>query len=246
MVISPPTILTKTCPETGKTLEPYEEVTVDVDSEYSGAVISALTGDRKGVMVEMNESGEGKCQLVLEVPSRGLLGFNSEIATATRGSAVVNHLYLEDREYQNLGAGLDKGKLINKEAGKATAYALSSLAARGTLFVSPGDILYPGMVIGENAKPGDMEVNAVRAKAATNIRTQNKDEKSTTAPPKQWSIEELIGYMADDEMLEITPKSVRLRKALLDPNERAKAVKSKQQRAKAAKDNAKAASKGKK
>ena len=154
ILISPPTILTRTCPTTGKVLEPYEEVTVDVDSEFSGAVISALTGDRKGVMVEMTESSakDGKCQLTFEVPSRGLLGFNSEIATATRGSAVVNHLYLEDREYQELGSGLDKGKLVSTDIGKATGYALNSLALRGTLFIKPGDQVYSGMVIGENAE----------------------------------------------------------------------------------------------
>jgi len=239
IIISPPSILTKTCPETGKLMEPYEEVTVDVDSEYSGAVIQALTGDRKGVMVEMSESSEGKCQIVLVVPTRGLLGFNSEIATATRGNAVVNHLYLEDREYQNLGAGLTKGKLVSTETGKATGYALSSLAQRGTLFIQPGDMVYPGMVIGENAKTGDLEVNPVRAKALTNMRSKNMDEKVSLPPPKQWSIEELIGYMEADEVLEITPQNVRLRKAILDPNERQKAAKAKNHRTKAAKDAAK-------
>lgn len=149
LVISPPRILTKDCEETGKTLEPYEEVTVDVDTEYAGTVVSMLTSDRKGVLVEMTESSaDAKTRLRFEIPSRGLLGFNSEVATATRGSAVVTHIFIEDRPYAgNLGSGLEKGKMISTETGKATTYALSSLAPRGTLFVGPGEIVYPGMVM---------------------------------------------------------------------------------------------------
>jgi GTP-binding protein len=157
MVISPPKIVTKIDENDGKTvLEPFEEVTVDVDSEYSGYIVSALTGDRKGILLEMHET-DGMTRLRFEVPSRGLLGFPSEAATATRGSAVVNHVYLEDRKHVGpLGDGLEKGKLISSESGKATHYALASLGARGVLFVEPGDIVYPGMVIGENSKQGDM------------------------------------------------------------------------------------------
>lgn len=234
MVISPPRVLTKTCPDTGATLEPYEEVTIDVDSEYSGTVISALTGDRKGVVIDMKENNaDGKTQIVLEVPSRGLLGFSSEIATATRGSAVVNHLYVGDREAQNLGSGLVKGKLVSNDNGKATAYALDSIANRGTLFIEPGESIYSGMVIGENAKPGDLEVNAIRAKDKTNMRTQNKDEALKIPPPRKMSVEAMIGYMESDEVIEITPKSIRLRKQILDGSERERAarVKNKQARA---------------
>jgi GTP-binding protein len=231
MLISPPRIVTKVDPNDEKViLEPFEEVTVDVDSEYAGYVMSALTGDRKGVLLEMNEDVNAKTRLRFEVPSRGLLGFPSEAAAATRGSAIVNHVYLEDRKHVGaLGDGLEKGKLISSEQGKATHYALASLAARGTLFVEPGDIVYPGMVIGENAKQGDLEVNPVRAKAATNMRTQAKDEKTYLAPPKRMTIEELIGYMAPDEMIEVTPTSLRLRKAQLDPTERRKAARIKKQ-----------------
>ena len=186
----------------------------------------------------MSEStADGKSQLVLEVPSRGLLGFNSEIATATKGSAVENHLYIDDREQQSLGSGLTKGKLVSNDMGKATGYALSSLQARGTLFIEPGDMIYPGMVIGENAKPGDMEVNAVRAKEKTNMRTQLKDEKVSLAPPKRMTVEEPIGYMCNDEVIEITPKSVRLRKQLLDSGERERASRTKHKQLKAMKEN---------
>ena len=230
MVISPPSIVTTTDEASGTLLEPYEEVTIDVDAEYSGYIVSALTSDRKGVLLEMNESGSEKTRLVLEVPSRGLLGFPSEAATMTRGSAIVNHVYLEDRKHAGpLGDSLEKGKLISSERGKTTTYALASLAARGTLFVGPGEIVYPGMIIGENAKSGDMEVNPVRAKMATNIRTQNKEERAFLAPPKKMTIEELIGYMAPDEMIEVTPETLRLRKAELDPVERKKTSRVKKQ-----------------
>ena len=189
-------------------------------------------------LLEMQESSGGeasKTRLVLEVPSRGLLGFPSEAAAATRGSAVVNHVFSEDREHAGpLGETLSVGKLVSSESGKATAYALASLAARGTLFVEPGDVVYPGMVVGENAKPGDLEVNPVRAKAATNMRTQNKDEKVYLAPPKKRTVEELIGYMAPDEMIEVTPTTLRLRKAQLDPVERKKAARVKKQQQQAA------------
>jgi GTP-binding protein len=234
MIISPPRIVTHKCPKTGQILEPIEEVVIDVDAEYTGAVISALTGDRRGVLLEMSESSaDGKSQLVLEVPSRGLLGFASEVATATKGSAVVNHLYLEDRPQQTLGLGLVKGKLVSNDTGKATAYTLSTLAARGTLFIEPGEQIYAGMVIGENTKPGDLEVNAVRAKEKTNIRTQAKDEKVYLPPPKRMTVEELIGYMGTDEVIEITPKSIRLRKQLLDAGERERAARSKMKQMKA-------------
>lgn len=166
MVISPPSIVTKAIVDEDKggkvtLMEPFEEVTIDVDSEYTGYIVSALTSDRKGILLEMNESpsseGDSKTRLVFEVPSRGLLGFPSEAASATRGSAVVNHVYIEDRKYAGLlGLGLEKGKLISSDSGKATTHALSSLAARGTLFIGSGDLVYPGMIIGESAKQGDL------------------------------------------------------------------------------------------
>jgi GTP-binding protein len=223
LIISPPRIRTKLADDGKTLLEPFEEVTVDVDSEYAGAIVSSLTSDRKGILVEMNESMDAKTRLRLEVPSRGLLGFHSEVATTTRGSAVVNHVFLEDRKHVGaLGDGMAKGKLISTELGKTTQFALAALAARGVLFVNPGDFVYPGMIIGENAKEGDLEVNPVRAKALTNMRTQGKEEKVVLAPPKKMTVEELIGYMSPDEMIEVTPTSVRLRKAELDPVERRK------------------------
>lgn len=237
MIITPPQILTTTCPDTGEKLEPYEEVVVDVDAEYSGTVMDRLTGARKGVLVEMSDDSQGKTRMKFEVPSRGLLGFGPEIATATRGTAVMHHCYLEDREYAGtMTSGSDRGKLVSNENGKATLFALESLSARGTLFVEPGDKVYPGMVIGENAKSGDLEVNPVRAKSLNNMRTQSKEEKLYLAPPKRMSVEELIGYMSDDEVIEVTPLSVRLRKLELDSGVRERAARARKKQVDSKKD----------
>lgn len=240
ILISPPRIITRTCPETGTVFEPYEEVIVDVDSDYAGAVVNILTsGERKGLLKEMSSgTHDGKSQLIFEMPSRGLLaGFRSELATATRGSAVVNHIFIGDREQVGPTASLDqKGKLVSNESGKATAYALSSLEARGILFVEPGDQVYPGMVIGENAKPGDLEVNPIRAKEKTNMRTKAKDEGIQLSPPKRMSVEELIAYMSPDEMIEVTPTNVRLRKQLLDSGARERAARTKAKQLRALKE----------
>ena len=162
MMLTPPRVLTSKDPETGEKMEPFEEVFVDVDSEYAGTVISALTEKRKGVVIDMSESGEGKSRIVLHVPSRGLLGFSSEIATVTKGSAVVNHVFLENRPHLGLlESSYGKPKMVCNASGKATGFALQGLSARGTLFVKPGDLVYSGMVVGELTKPGpDLEVNA--------------------------------------------------------------------------------------
>ena len=183
IIISPPRIVTKSVD--GAVMEPFEEVTVDVDSEYSGTVIESLTGDRKGFMMDMQDnSTDGKTRLIFVVASRGLLGFGPEIATLTRGSAVVNHCFLEDRPYAGLmGDGLEKGKLVATENGKASTYALSSVAERGSLFIEPRDMVYAGMVISESSGPGDLDVNPVKAKALNNMRAAGKDEKVYLPPP---------------------------------------------------------------
>ena len=233
LMISPPRILTKMCPDTKKKLEPFEEVIVDVDSEYSGTVVSNLTGNRKGILMEMTENADGKTRLMFEAPSRGLLGFSSEIASATKGTAVVNHCFVEDRPYAGvLGLDSSRAKIVSTAKGKATSFALANLAQRGTLFIEPGDMVYPGMVIGESAKARDldMDVNPTKAKELNNMRTTAKDEKLTMPPPKRMNVEELIGYMAPDEIIEVTPLSVRLRKGELDPKVRARAKQGKKQK----------------
>ncbi|GMH63451.1 hypothetical protein TrRE_jg4255 [Triparma retinervis] len=236
MTISPPKIVFSKSPS-GDVMEPFEEVTVDVDSEYSGAVMSALTGDRKATMMEMNET-DGKVRMKFEMPTRALLGFGPEALTMTRGSAVVNHTFVEMRDHAGpLGEGLEKGKLVCSEAGKATGYALNMIGERGSLFVEPGDEVYPGMVVGENSRAGDLDVNAVRAKGLTNVRTVLKEEKANIAVAEKKSVEEIIAYMGDDEVIEVTPLSVRLRKRVLDAGERSRIARVKKQQREAAKEN---------
>ncbi|KAL7580280.1 hypothetical protein ACA910_013013 [Epithemia clementina (nom. ined.)] len=238
IVLSPPKILTWTDPKANEVYEPFEEVTIDVDTEYAGTVVSSLTSSRKGVLKEMTEtSADGKTRLIFEVSSRGLLGFNSEIAAATRGSAVVNHIFLENRPHIGLlDSSFGKSKLVANAPGKSSSHALSNLSARGILFIPPGVEVYSGMVVGENAKPGaDLEVNAVRTKEVSNMRSQIKEEGIRLSPPKEMTLEEMIGYMAEDEMIEVTPKSIRLRKAILDANERERKNRTKAKQIKARK-----------
>jgi len=239
MTVSPPRIITTMCKDTGKKLEPYEEVIIDVDSEYSGVVVNSLTGSRKGVLLNMSDSSDGKTRLEFDVPSRGLLGFGSEVATQTRGTAVVNHLFIENRQYAGHIGGMEKGKLVSNDSGKAALYALTNIAKRGGLFIETGELVYPGMVIGENSRPGDMEVNPVRGKEVTNMRTVNKDEKLYVPPPKRLTVEELIGYMNDDEVIEVTPKSVRLRKTILDTKARERAARTRKKQMTASGNNGK-------
>jgi len=172
--------------------------------------------------------------MVFEIPTRGLLGFQNEIATLTRGTAVVNHLFLENRPYAGVIGGIDKGKLVSNDVGKSNLFSLANLAKRGVLFIEAGEEVYQGMVIGESSRPGDLDVNPVRAKETNNMRTVNKEEKLYVPPPKRYSIEELIGYMNDDEVLEVTPKSVRLRKAELDAGVRERAARTRKKQLMAA------------
>jgi GTP-binding protein len=236
IVVSPPKIVF-TKDANGDTLEPFEEVIIDVDSQYAGVIMDKLTSDRKGQMVEMMENN-GKTRLRFEAPTRGLLGFSSEAATATRGSAVINHIFLEMRKYAGpLGDGLEKGKIVSSDTGKTTLYALNMLQDRGTLFISPGDQVYAGMVIGENSRTGDLDVNPVKAKQVTNIRTVLKDEKASLGAARSMVVEELIAYMGDDEVIEVTPKSVRLRKKVLNADERARLARTKKKQRDSAKKN---------
>ena len=215
LTVSPPKILLD---DSG--MEPVEEVYVDVDSEHVGTIINLLTGSRKGILLDSKEDMDsGRASLLFHCPTRGLLGFNGEAATATRGSAVVNHLFLEMQPHMGaLGDGLSPGKLVSTDLGKATSYALNMVQERGILFVENNDMCYPGMVIGENSRAGDLDVNPNKAKAVNNIRaTKGADDKMVVNAPVKRTLEEYIAYMGEDEQLEITPKSIRLRKAELDP-----------------------------
>ncbi len=222
MSISRPKILMKTDPETGIKLEPFEEIFVDVDDEYSGAVVEALS-QRKAEMTDMRPCGTGRTRLTFVGPSRGLIGFNNQFLTDTRGTGILNHIFCEYRPYAGAFESRRNGVLISTEDGEAVAYGLFNLEPRGELFVVPGDKVYEGMIIGEHTRPNDLCVNPVKGKQLTNMRASGKDEAVRLRPPRIMTLEQSLTYIEDDERVEVTPKTIRLRKALLDPNERKKA-----------------------
>jgi GTP-binding protein len=228
LCVSPPRILTRRDRTTGKMLEPVEEVTIDVDTEHAGTVIERLQGLR-APMEEYKEMGEGRVRLIFRVASRLLMGVRAALRNDTHGSAVVNSIFAAYERPEGGGDEEvnDKGRLVATGAqGNATAYALNLIEARGTLFVRPGEEIYEGMVIGENSRPGDLDVNPTKAKKMSNVRSVTADEKINLAPPRQMSLEDYITYMAQDEVLEVTPKAIRLRKRFLDPGMRAKGARS--------------------
>jgi GTP-binding protein len=215
--ISRPRVLFRDGP--GGREEPYETVVVDVDDEFSGTVIDKMAL-RKAEMTDMRPSGGGKTRLNFSAPSRGLIGYHGEFLSDTRGTGIMNRLFEKYGPYKGPIQGRQNGVLISMEQGKAVAYALNALEERGVLFVAPGEDLYEGMVIGENAKPQDLEVNPLKSKQLTNFRASGKDEGIRLTPPKRMSLEQAIAYIQDDELVEVTPKHIRIRKRFLDPHER--------------------------
>nr|WP_294851072.1 translational GTPase TypA [uncultured Sphingomonas sp.] len=199
--------------------EPYETVVVDVDDEFSGTVIDKMA-QRKAEMTDMRPSGGGKTRLTFSAPSRGLIGYHGEFLSDTRGTGIMNRLFEKYGPHKGKIEGRGVGALISMEQGAAVAYALNMLEERGTLFISPGDMLYEGMIIGESAKPHDLEVNPLKSKQLTNFRASGKDEGIRLTPPRKMSLEQAIAYIQNDELVEVTPKVVRLRKRHLDPHER--------------------------
>jgi len=200
--------------------EPYETVVIDVDDEFSGTVIDKMAL-RKAEMTDMRPSGGGKTRLTFSAPSRGLIGYHGEFLSDTRGTGIMNRLFEKYGPYKGTIQGRQNGVLISMEKGAAVAYALNALEDRGVLFISPGDMLYEGMVIGENAKPQDLEVNPLKSKQLTNFRASGpKDESIRLTPPRRMSLEQAIAYIQEDELVEVTPKAIRIRKRFLDPHER--------------------------
>ena len=213
--------------EQGEVLEPIEEVVVDVDDNYSGTVVEKLSS-RKGEMQEMKPSTGGKTRIIFLVPSRGLIGYQSEFLTATKGTGVLNRIFNSYAPYKGEMANKRNGALIATEAGEAVAYALWNLQDRGTMFVKPQQKVYCGMIIGENSKQGDLEVNVLKGKQLTNIRASGTDEAIRLTPPRELTLEDMITYVGDDELVEVTPKSLRLRKKFLDSNDRKRFGRSKE------------------
>ncbi|MBA3669274.1 MAG: translational GTPase TypA [Sphingomonas sp.] len=214
--ISRPRVLYRDGPDGRE--EPYETVVVDVDDEFSGTVIDKMAM-RKAEMTDMRPSGGGKTRLTFSAPSRGLLGYHGEFLSDTRGTGIMNRLFEKYGPFKGRIDGRQNGVLISMENGKAVAYALNMIEERGVLFISPGDDLYEGMVIGENAKTQDLEVNPLKSKQLTNFRASGpKDESIRLTPPRRMSLEQAIAYIQDDELVEVTPKAIRIRKRHLDPH----------------------------
>ena len=206
------------------TLEPIEEVTIDVDDDYSGAVIEKLTGVRRGDLVEMKPAGTGKTRIVAHVPARGLIGYHGEFLTDTRGTGVLNRVFHAWAPHKGAIEGRRAGVLISMEAGEAVAYALWNLEERGRMFIGPQEKVYQGMIIGEHARDNDLEVNPLKGKKLTNVRASGTDEAVRLTPVSPMSLEQAIAYINDDELVEVTPNAIRLRKRHLDPHERKRAA----------------------
>jgi GTP-binding protein len=204
--------------------EPYETVVIDVDDEFSGTVIDKMAL-RKAEMTDMRPSGGGKTRLTFSAPSRGLIGYHGEFLSDTRGTGIMNRLFEKYGPYKGPIQGRQNGVLISMEQGKAVPYALGAIEVRGVLFIAPGDDLYEGMVIGENAKPQDLEVNPLKSKQLTNFRASGpKDESIRLTPPRRLTLEQAIAYIQDDELVEVTPRVIRIRKRHLDPHQRKRAA----------------------
>ncbi|MGZ3359257.1 MAG: translational GTPase TypA, partial [Xanthobacteraceae bacterium] len=219
--VSRPKVLLDRDPN-GELLEPIEEVVIDVDEEHSGIVVQKLSG-RKGEMMEMRPSGGGRVRLVFHAPTRGLIGYQGELLTDTRGTAVMNRLFHDYGPYRGEIMGRRNGVLISNDQGEAVAYALWNLEDRGPMMIEPGWKVYRGMIVGEHTRGNDLEVNVLKGKKLTNIRTHSKDEAVRLVPPIQMTLEKALAYITDEELVEVTPKAIRLRKKLLDPNDRKKA-----------------------
>ncbi len=218
--VSRPRVITREGPG-GERLEPYEELSIDVPEEFLGAVIEKL-GPRRGEMIEMKNPGQGMTRLTYRIPARGLFGYRSEFLTDTRGTGIMHHRFLEYGPWAGPLSGRSRGTLVSMDAGVIVAFALANLAERSTLFVSPTDPVYEGMIIGENSRPGDMDVNPTREKKMSNMRSKSTDENIQLEPPRTMTLESALEYIEEDELIEVTPAAIRLRKRHLSANDRKK------------------------
>jgi GTP-binding protein len=217
--VSRPRVLIEVDPATGELKEPIEEVVIDLDEEHSGVVVQKMS-ERRAELVEMRPSGGGRLRLVFHAPTRGLLGYQGELLTDTRGTAIMNRLFHGYSLHKGTIQGRRNGVLISTDDGEAVAYALWNLEDRGPMMVEPGWKVYRGMIVGEHTRGNDLEINVLKGKKLTNIRTTAKDEAVRLTPPIRMTLEKALAYIEDDELVEVTPKSIRLRKKLLDPNDR--------------------------
>jgi GTP-binding protein len=205
----------------GEKLEPYEELAIDVPEEHLGVVIEKL-GQRRAEMIEMKNPGQGLVRLLYRIPARGLFGYRSEFLTDTRGTGIIHHRFLEYGPWAGPLMGRSRGTLVSMEPGAVVAFALFNLQDRASLFVKPGDPVYEGMIVGENSRPGDMDVNPTKEKKLTNMRSKASDENVQLEPPRELTLEGALEYIEDDELIEVTPQAIRLRKRFLGANDRKK------------------------
>ena len=217
--VSRPRVMFKNDPETNAKLEPYEEVVIDVDEGYGGNVVQKMT-ERKAELREMRPSGGGKQRLIFIAPSRGLIGYHGEFLTDTRGTGIMNRLFHSYGAYKGDIPGRRNGVLISNGAGEAVAYAMFNLEDRGYMMIHPQTKVYQGMIIGEHSRENDLEVNILRGKKLTNVRASGKDENVVLTPPVIMTLEKALAYVEEDELIEVTPQNIRLRKQYLDPNDR--------------------------
>ena len=221
LTVSRPSVVIETDGETGQKLEPVEEVIIDVDEAYSGVVVQKLS-ERRAELVDMRPSGGGRQRLVFHAPTRGLIGYQGELLTDTRGTAVLNRLFHGYAPFKGEIGGRRTGVLISNAAGEATAYSLFNLQERGAMMIDPQTRVYEGMIVGQHTRDNDLIVNVIQGKKLTNVRAAGKDENTILTTPMRLTLEKAMSYIENDELLEVTPKSIRLRKRWLDPNERKK------------------------
>jgi GTP-binding protein len=219
LTVGRPKVVFRTDEATGERLEPIEEVIVDVDEAYSGIVVQKLS-ERRAEMRDMRSSGAGRQRLMFHAPTRGLIGYQGELMSDTRGTAIMNRLFHAYEPYVGDIPGRHTGALLSNGDGEAVAYAIFNLQDRGPMFIEHGTKVYAGMIIGEHTRGNDLELNVIKGKKLTNVRASGKDEAVVLTPPIKMSLEKALAYVGEDELVEITPKSIRLRKIYLDANER--------------------------
>ena len=202
-------------------MEPMEEVTIDVDEEFSGTVVEKMQR-RKADMVDMSNSGAGKSRIVFHAPSRGLIGYQSQFMTDTKGTGVMNRVFHSYTPYKGDIAMRNKGALISTDTGTAAAYAIFNLQDRGVMFIEHQTAVYEGMIVGEHNRDNDLEINVLKGKKLTNVRASGTDEATTLVSPRKMSLEDMMSYINDDELVEVTPENLRLRKKYLSATERKK------------------------
>jgi GTP-binding protein len=220
--VSRPRVITKVGPN-GERLEPYEELTIDVPEEYMGAVMEKL-GPRRSEMIEMKNPGQGTVRMTFRIPARGLFGYRSEFLTDTRGTGIMHHRFLDYGPWAGPLSGRKRGVMVADREGSVVAFALGNLQERAQMFVAPGDSVYEGMLAGENSRPGDLDVNVTKEKKLTNMRASGSDDNVLLEPPRQITLEYALEYIEEDELIEVTPKTIRLRKRVLQANDRKKAA----------------------